>query len=71
MSGLATAPHLHYEFRMNDIHKDPLTVALPHSQPIPDKYKQAFTTNAKTLITQLDYHKQIDLAVNTQGSYGR
>lgn len=71
MSGLATAPHLHYEFRINDIHKDPLTVALPHSQPIPDKYKKDFVTNAKTLLTQLDYHKQIDLAVNIEGSYGR
>lgn len=28
-SGLATGPHLHYEFRINEVHKDPLTVALP------------------------------------------
>jgi murein DD-endopeptidase MepM/ murein hydrolase activator NlpD len=62
MSGLATAPHLHYEFRINDIHKDPLTVALPQSQPIPSQYKNTFTTKAKTLLTQLDYHKQIEVA---------
>lgn len=71
MSGLATAPHLHYEFRINDIHKDPLTVALPHSDPIAPQYRQTFTANAKTLLTQLDYHKQIDVAVNIEGAYGR
>lgn len=71
MSGLATAPHLHYEFRMNDIHKDPLTVTLPHSQPIELKHKETFVAHAKTLMNQIDYHKQIDVAANIEGAYGR
>ncbi|HEX4913728.1 MAG TPA: peptidoglycan DD-metalloendopeptidase family protein, partial [Vicinamibacterales bacterium] len=30
-SGLATAPHLHYEFRINGAHKNPMTIALPRA----------------------------------------
>lgn len=33
-TGWATGPHLHYEFRINNIHKDPLTVRLPESLPL-------------------------------------
>ena len=33
-SGLATAPHLHYEFRIGDKRTDPLKVALPSASPI-------------------------------------
>ena len=33
-SGLATAPHLHYEFRVEDKRTDPLTVALPSALPL-------------------------------------
>lgn len=71
MSGLATAPHLHYEFRINDIHKDPLTVALPQSEPLSVKHRQAFVQQAKTLMTQLDYHKEIDIAANIEEKYGK
>ena len=33
-SGLATAPHLHYEFRIGDKRTDPLKVALPSALPL-------------------------------------
>ena len=33
-SGLATAPHLHYEFRIGEKRTDPLKVALPSASPI-------------------------------------
>ncbi len=34
MSGLATGPHLHYEFLLNGRHRDPLTVAVPNAPSI-------------------------------------
>ena len=34
MTGLATAPHLHYEFRVKGQHRDPLTVTMPRPEPL-------------------------------------
>ncbi len=52
-TGLATAPHLHYEFRINDEHQDPLTVKLPQTIPIDPHYKQDFLKKAKVLMAKL------------------
>jgi murein DD-endopeptidase MepM/ murein hydrolase activator NlpD len=34
MTGLATGPHLHYEYLMNGVHKDPQSVKLPGADPL-------------------------------------
>ena len=35
MTGLATGPHLHYEYLVDGVHKDPQTVKLPGAEPLP------------------------------------
>lgn len=53
-SGWATGPHLHYEFQVNGKTKDPLTVALPQAQSLPDAYKRHFTKQTARWVAALD-----------------
>src|SRR5690606_6438800 len=41
-SGLATGPHLHYEYQVNGVHRNPRTVPLPPADPVPAEYREDF-----------------------------
>jgi len=42
MTGLTTGPHVHYEFRVDNVHRDPLSIAVPVAFPIAPEHKQQF-----------------------------
>ena len=63
-TGLATGPHLHYEFRIGGVHKNPITVALPKSAPIPKKYKLQFQQTSSIWVAELEYLNRNPLVQN-------
>ena len=53
-SGLATGPHLHYEFRADGVHRNPLRFRFPGVAPVPEKYRDDFAAKTAPLFAQLD-----------------
>ena len=65
-TGLAAGPHLHYEFLLNGVHRNPRTVKLPDARPIAKKYKAKFLLLADERLTALSGAK--NALLSTQAS---
>ena len=62
-TGYATGPHLHYEFLVNGVHKNPRTVQLPKAMPIKKRDKKNFEeVSSKVSMLLENYKGQINLA---------
>jgi murein DD-endopeptidase MepM/ murein hydrolase activator NlpD len=66
-SGLASGPHLHYEFRVAGVHRDPLKVTLPKPEPLPGSELARFRLQKEPLVAQLALREQnVTLAARKQ-----
>ncbi|HEY6897879.1 MAG TPA: M23 family metallopeptidase, partial [Rhodocyclaceae bacterium] len=54
MTGLASGPHLHYEFRIDGVHQNPLTVALPGSPPLSPQAMARFKTESANALARIE-----------------
>jgi hypothetical protein len=65
MTGLATGPHLHYEFLMNGVHKNPQTVQLPGAEPLRAADLEKFRAQSAPLLADLTGSPNQNPAVQT------
>lgn len=61
-TGLATANHLHYEYRLNGVHRNPRTVRLPQAAPISDEYRDDFLASVAPILDELLQYKRTQVA---------
>ncbi|MCH7981613.1 MAG: peptidoglycan DD-metalloendopeptidase family protein [Proteobacteria bacterium] len=61
-TGLATANHLHYEYRLNGVHRNPRTVTLPQAEPIDEQYRDKFLASVEPILKELEQFKRTQIA---------
>lgn len=61
-TGLATGPHLHYEFLVNGAQRNPIKLALPPGPPITPELREAFDAAARPMLARLDLLQEFAVA---------
>ncbi|HEY5141547.1 MAG TPA: M23 family metallopeptidase, partial [Methylococcales bacterium] len=68
-TGLATGPHLHYEFLVDGVHHNPETLNVAQSLPLHEVVLNDFKTQTRPLLDQIYNVKARSLFAKNQNDY--